>query len=60
MREEVARAARAADDAVVMGGPNVVRGRSHLGWASAARMVEAGICTVLSSDYYYPAMAPPR
>ncbi len=56
MAEEVARAARAAGDFVVMGSPNVVRGRSHLGWASAARMAEAGICTILSSDYYYPAM----
>ena len=36
--------------------PNVVRGGSHLGWASAARLAEAGICTVLTSDYYYPAM----
>jgi alpha-D-ribose 1-methylphosphonate 5-triphosphate diphosphatase len=33
-----------------------VRGGSHLGWASAARMAEAGVCNVLSSDYYYPAM----
>jgi alpha-D-ribose 1-methylphosphonate 5-triphosphate diphosphatase len=56
MAEEVARAAHAAGDFVVMGSPNVVRGRSHLGWASAARMAEAGTCTVLSSDYYYPAM----
>jgi len=56
MAEEVARAARGAGDSVVMGSPNVVRGRSHLGWASAARLAEAGICTALSSDYYYPAM----
>ena len=41
---------------MVMGSPNVVRGRSHLGWASAAVMAEAGICNVLSSDYFYPAM----
>ena len=54
--EEVGQAARAAGDWVVMGSPNVVRGRSHLGWASAARLAEAGICNVLSSDYYYPAM----
>jgi alpha-D-ribose 1-methylphosphonate 5-triphosphate diphosphatase len=39
-----------------MGSPNVVRGRSHLGWASAAVMAEAGICNILSSDYFYPAM----
>ena len=57
MAEEVARAARDAGDAVVMGSPNVVRGRSHLGWASAARMAVGGVCSVLSSDYYYPAMA---
>jgi alpha-D-ribose 1-methylphosphonate 5-triphosphate diphosphatase len=56
MAEEVAQEASAAGDWVVMGCPNVVRGRSHLGWASAARMVEAGICNVLSSDYFYPAM----
>jgi len=56
MAEEVGAAARAAGDFVVMGSPNVVRGRSHLGWASAARLAEAGICNVLSSDYYYPAM----
>ncbi len=56
LAEEVGRAARAAGDFVVMGSPNVVRGRSHLGWASAARLAEEGICTVLSSDYFYPAM----
>lgn len=56
MAEEVGEAARAAGDWVVMGSPNVVRGRSHLGWASAARLAEAGICSVLSSDYFYPTM----
>ena len=56
MAEEVGEAARAAGDWVVMGSPNVVRGRSHMGWASAARLAEAGICNVLSSDYFYPAM----
>jgi alpha-D-ribose 1-methylphosphonate 5-triphosphate diphosphatase len=54
--EEVGQEARAAGDWVVMGCPNVMRGRSHLGWASAARLAEAGICNVLSSDYFYPAM----
>lgn len=55
--EAVGRDARAAGEHVVMGSPNVVRGGSHLNWASAAAMAEAGICDVLSSDYYYPAMA---
>jgi alpha-D-ribose 1-methylphosphonate 5-triphosphate diphosphatase len=54
--EEIGRAARAQGDAVVMGSPNVVRGKSHLGWASAARLAEAGICSVLSSDYFYPCL----
>lgn len=57
MAEDVGRDARAAHEAVVMGCPNVVRGGSHLGWASAAALAERGVCTVLCSDYYYPAMA---
>lgn len=56
MAEEVGQFARDEGDWVVMGCPNVVRGGSHLGWASAARLAEAGICNVLSSDYFYPAM----
>ena len=56
MTEPVGQEARAAGDWVVMGCPNVVRGGSHLGWTSAARMAETGICNVLSSDYFYPAM----
>ena len=57
MAEEVARAAVQAGDWVAMGSPNVVRGGSHLGWASAAVMAEAGLCRVLTSDYFYPALA---
>ena len=56
MAEDVALEARAAGEAVVMGCPNVVRGGSHLGWASAAAMSERGACSVLVSDYYYPSM----
>jgi alpha-D-ribose 1-methylphosphonate 5-triphosphate diphosphatase len=56
MARDVGAAAVASGDFVAMGCPNVVRGGSHLGWASAADMAEAGICTVLTSDYYYPAM----
>jgi alpha-D-ribose 1-methylphosphonate 5-triphosphate diphosphatase len=56
MSEAVAEAARAAGEFVVMGAPNVLRGGSHLGWASAADMAERGLCTVLASDYYYPAL----
>lgn len=56
MTEAVARAARAAGDWIAMGSPNVLRGGSHLGWAGAADMVMAGLCDVLTSDYYYPAL----
>jgi alpha-D-ribose 1-methylphosphonate 5-triphosphate diphosphatase len=56
MAEEVGRAAVAAGDFVAMGAPNVVRGGSHLGWASAAALAEAGVCRVLCSDYYYPCL----
>ena len=56
MAEAVATDARAAGEAVVMGAPNVVRGGSHLGWASAAPLAERGLVTVLASDYHWPAL----
>ncbi|MDB5411693.1 MAG: alpha-D-ribose 1-methylphosphonate 5-triphosphate diphosphatase [Rubritepida sp.] len=54
--EPVAENAREAGEAVVMGSPNVVRGGSHLGWASAAPLAERGLVTVLASDYHWPAL----
>ena len=54
--EEVAANARTVGEAVVMGAPNVVRGGSHLGWASAAPLAERGLVNVLASDYFWPAM----
>lgn len=56
MAEPVAENARGAHEAVVMGAPNVVRGGSHLGWASAAPLAERGLVTVLASDYHWPAL----
>ena len=56
MAENVAEDARASGEAVVMGAPNVVRGGSHLGWASAAPLAERGLVTVLASDYHWPAL----
>ncbi|NMJ42207.1 alpha-D-ribose 1-methylphosphonate 5-triphosphate diphosphatase [Roseomonas sp. JC162] len=56
MAEAVAADARAAGEHVVMGAPNVVRGGSHIGWASAAPLAERGLVTVLASDYVWPAM----
>ncbi len=56
MAEAVAEDARRHGEAVVMGAPNVVRGGSHLGWASAAPLAERGLVTVLASDYHWPAL----
>ncbi|WP_431284436.1 alpha-D-ribose 1-methylphosphonate 5-triphosphate diphosphatase [Humitalea sp. 24SJ18S-53] len=56
MQEVVAADARAHGEPVVMGAPNVVRGGSHLGWASAAPLAERGLVTVLASDYVWPAL----
>ena len=55
VNEETARDAAAASDFIVFGAPNVVRGGSHTGWTSAADMIAKGLCSVLASDYYYPA-----
>ncbi|MEM8790259.1 MAG: alpha-D-ribose 1-methylphosphonate 5-triphosphate diphosphatase [Pseudomonadota bacterium] len=51
---EAAEEARSAEEPVIMGGPNVIRGGSHMGALSAEDAVRDGICTVLASDYYYP------
>ena len=48
---EAASASRAAGMATVMGAPNVVRGGSHSGNASAWELAEAGQLDILSSDY---------
>jgi alpha-D-ribose 1-methylphosphonate 5-triphosphate diphosphatase len=56
MNAAVARSARDAGDWIVFGAPNAARGGSHLGSPGAADMVAAGLCDILASDYYYPAM----
>lgn len=53
--EETARDAALHGDFIVFGAPNVVRGGSHTGWTRAADMIAKGLCSVLASDYYYPA-----
>jgi alpha-D-ribose 1-methylphosphonate 5-triphosphate diphosphatase len=55
MTLETARAARAAGEHIVLGAPNVVRGGSHNNALDAVAAVADGLCTVLASDYYYPA-----
>jgi alpha-D-ribose 1-methylphosphonate 5-triphosphate diphosphatase len=46
----------AAGDTTVLGAPNVMRGGSHAKRLGAAEAAAAGLCSVLSSDYYYPAL----
>lgn len=50
-----AKEARDAGEHTILGAPNVVRGGSHTGAMSAREAVAEGLCTVLASDYYYPA-----
>ncbi|MEL6208925.1 MAG: alpha-D-ribose 1-methylphosphonate 5-triphosphate diphosphatase [Pseudomonadota bacterium] len=55
LTRETAQAARAAGEHTILGAPNVVRGGSHIRALDAAPAVGEGLCTVLASDYYYPA-----
>ena len=56
MQQEVATAAIADGGMTVFGAPNVLRGGSHIGCPSAAEMAQKGLCSILASDYYYPAI----
>jgi alpha-D-ribose 1-methylphosphonate 5-triphosphate diphosphatase len=55
VNEETAQEAAEGGDDIVFGAPNVVRGGSHTGWTKASDMIAQGLCSVLASDYYYPA-----
>ncbi|CAA7616890.1 alpha-D-ribose 1-methylphosphonate 5-triphosphate diphosphatase [Magnetospirillum sp. UT-4] len=49
---------RRLGNATIFGAPNVVRGGSHIeGGMKAADMARDGLVDVLTSDYYYPALA---
>ncbi|WP_126975982.1 alpha-D-ribose 1-methylphosphonate 5-triphosphate diphosphatase [Frigidibacter oleivorans] len=53
---QAAAAAKAMNDPVLMGAPNVVRGQSQNGNVAALDLIEHGLCDALVSDYYYPAL----
>jgi alpha-D-ribose 1-methylphosphonate 5-triphosphate diphosphatase len=55
VNEETAIEATNGGDFIVFGAPNVVRGGSHTGWTRASDMIAKGLCSILASDYYYPA-----
>ena len=48
---EAARASHQAGMSVLMGAPNIVRGKSHSGNITAKDLADQGILDVLSSDY---------
>lgn len=56
LAREVAANAILAGEPTVLGAPNVVRGGSHTGALDATEAVLAGLCTILTSDYYYPSL----
>lgn len=56
MHERVFLSARERGDWIVLGAPNAMRGGSHLGSPGAADMIARGLCDILASDYFYPAM----
>ncbi len=49
--------AKAVNDPVIMGAPNVVRGGSQAGNIAAESLIADGLCDVLVSDYHYPSLA---
>ncbi|WP_137699857.1 alpha-D-ribose 1-methylphosphonate 5-triphosphate diphosphatase [Marimonas lutisalis] len=53
---EAAEAARTGGDGIVLGAPNVMRGGSHKGNASALDLIAMGLCDALASDYHYPSL----
>ena len=55
MNVETAQDAVAGGDQIVFGAPNIVRGKSHIGWVNARDMIARGLCSILASDYFYPA-----
>ncbi|MES2432818.1 MAG: alpha-D-ribose 1-methylphosphonate 5-triphosphate diphosphatase [Pseudomonadota bacterium] len=56
LTRRAASAAHAMMSPVIMGAPNVVRGRSQAGNVSALALVSDGLCDVLVSDYHIPAL----
>ena len=54
--EETAQAAQMAGQEVILGGPNIVRGKSHIRRLGATEALHKGLGTILTSDYYYPSL----
>ena len=57
LNRRAAAAAQAMMSPVLMGAPNVVRGRSQAGNVAATDLIREGLCDALVSDYHIPALA---
>lgn len=54
---QAAKVAKAMGSPVLMGAPNVVRGKSQSGGIAATDLIGAGLCDALVSDYHLPSLA---
>jgi alpha-D-ribose 1-methylphosphonate 5-triphosphate diphosphatase len=54
--EATARRARELGDAVVLGAPNALRGKSHIDRLMARDAIRMDLCDALTSDYFYPSL----
>lgn len=57
LSRKAAAAAKAMNDPVILGAPDIVRGNSASGKTRARDLVAQGLCDALVSDCYYPALA---
>ncbi len=55
MTWDTARESADGEEHIVLGAPNVLRGGSQNNAIDAEPAIAQGLCTVLASDYYYPA-----
>ena len=54
--EATARSARELGDAIILGAPNALRGKSHINRLMARDAIRMDLCDVLTSDYFYPSL----
>ena len=51
-----AESAKAAQEPIILGAPNVMRGGSHVGNVAAEELIADGLCDAIVSDYHYPSI----
>lgn len=56
VNRETAAEAVGLGDHIILGAPNALRGASHDARLTAREAIGEGLCDILSSDYFYPAL----